>query len=285
MHTMWKGTISFGLVNIPVKMHAATENKDVKLRQLHKECQTPIKYQRTCPNCDRDVESDEIVKAYEYAKNKFVVLDDEELANLKKEQEDKAVEIVDFVKLDEIDPIYFEKSYYLSPGDGGGKAYGLLRSALNETGKIGVAKMIIRSKEQLAVIRIYQNTLVVETIHYPDEVRAVQDVPNVPEETETAKKEIDTAKMLIEQLTTEFDPEKYKDDYRTALLELIEAKKNQDEVTTAKEKPKPDNVTNLMDALEQSLDRAKKDKPKTKKKTASSGKKKTASSSKKKTGS
>ncbi|GAA0605744.1 Ku protein [Virgibacillus siamensis] len=286
MHTMWKGTISFGLVNIPVKMHAATENKDVKLRQLHKECQTPIKYQRTCPNCDRDVESDEIVKAYEYAKNKFVVLDDEELANLKKEQQDKAVEIVDFVKLEEIDPIYFEKSYYLSPSEGGGKAYGLLRSALNETGKIGVAKMIIRSKEQLAVIRIYQNTLVVETIHYPDEVRAVQDVPNVPEDTETAKKELDTAKMLIDQLTTEFDPEKYKDDYRTALLELIEEKKNQDEVTTAKEKPKPDNVTNLMDALEQSLDRAKKDKPKTKKKTASSsGKRKTASSTKKKTGS
>lgn len=278
MHTMWKGTISFGLVNIPVKMHAATENKDVKLRQLHKECQSPIKYKRTCPNCDREVESDEIVKAYEYAKNKFVVLDDEELANLKKEQEDKAVEIVDFVKLDEIDPIYFEKSYYLSPGDSGGKAYGLLRSALEDTGKIGVAKMIIRSKEQLAIIRIYKNTLVVETIHYPDEVRNVQDVPNVPEESKTAKNELDTAKMLIEQLTTEFDPEKYKDDYRTALLELIEEKKNQEEVTTAQEKPKPDNVTNLMDALEASLDRAKKDKPKTtKKKTTTTRKKKTGS--------
>ncbi|WP_077329409.1 non-homologous end joining protein Ku [Virgibacillus siamensis] len=275
MHTMWKGTISFGLVNIPVKMHAATENKDVKLRQLHKECQAPIKYERTCPNCDREVENDEIVKAYEYAKNKFVVLDDEELAKLKKEQEDKAVEIVDFVKLEEIDPIYFEKSYYLSPGEGGGKAYGLLRSALEDTGKIGVAKMIIRSKEQLAIIRIYKNTLVVETIHYPDEVRNVQDVPNVPEETKTEEKELDTAKMLIDQLTTEFDPEKYKDDYRTALLELIEEKKNQDEVTTTAEKPKPDNVTNLMDALEASLDRAKKDKPKTKKKTTTTRKKKT----------
>ncbi|WP_188454659.1 non-homologous end joining protein Ku [Virgibacillus oceani] len=281
MHTMWKGTISFGLVNIPVKMHAATENKDVKLRNLHKECQSPIKYQRVCPVCDREVENDEIVKAYEYAKNKFVVLDNEELEALKKEQEDKSVEIVDFVKLEEIDPIYFERSYYLSPNEGGSKAYGLLRAALKDTEKIGIAKMIIRSKEQLAVIRVYQNTLVVETIHYPDEVRQVQDVPNVPQEVDTPKKELDTAKMLIDQLTTEFEPEKYKDDYRTALLELIEEKKNNEQVVTGEEKPKPDNVTNLMDALQASLDKAKTDKPKPKQpkrktKTATKQKKKIA---------
>ncbi|MFD1361588.1 non-homologous end joining protein Ku [Lentibacillus salinarum] len=269
MHTMWKGTISFGLVNIPVKMHAATENKDVKLRNLHKECQTPVKYQKVCPNCDREVENDEIVKAYEYAKNKFVVLDDEELENLKKEQGDKAVEIMDFVDLEEIDPIYFEKSYYLSPNEGGAKSYGLLRSALEESGKIGIAKMMIRSKEQLAVIRIYENTLVVETIHYPDEVRDVKDVPNVPAENNAEEKELETAKMLIDQLSAEFDPEKYHDEYRTALMDLIEQKKEGDEVTTAAEKPKPDNVTNLMDALEKSLDRAQKDKkPKTKQKPA-----------------
>ncbi|MFD1036920.1 Ku protein [Virgibacillus byunsanensis] len=268
MHTMWKGTISFGLVNIPVKMHAATENKDVKLRQLHKECQSPIKYERVCPICDREIENDEIVKAYEYAKNKFVMLDDEDLETLKKEQSDKAVEIVDFVKLEEIDPIYFEKSYYLSPSEGGGKAYSLLRSALKETGKIGIAKMIIRSKEQLAVIRIYQNTLIVETIHFPDEVRSVQDVPNVPEEIDSGEKEIETAKMLIEQLTTEFEPEKYTDEYRNALLELIEAKKNGDDVATAKDAPKTEEkATNLMDALQASLDRAKQDKPKPKQPT------------------
>lgn len=264
MHTMWKGTISFGLVNIPVKMHAATENKDIKLRQLHKECQSPIKYERTCPNCDREVKNDEIVKAYEYAKDKFVVLDDEELEALRKEQGDKAVEIIDFVKLEEIDPIYFEKSYFLSPNEGGGKAYGLLRSALKDTSKIGIAKMMIRSKEQLAVIRVYQNTLVVETIHYPDEVRQIKDVPNIPEESNTLKKELDTAKMLIEQLTTTFDPEKYNDDYRTALLELIEAKKNNEEVVIGENKPKPDNVSNLMDALQASLDKTKKTKAKPK---------------------
>lgn len=263
MHTMWKGTVSFGLVNIPVKMHAATENKDVKMRQLHKECETPVKYEKTCPNCDREIESDEIVKAYEYAKNQFVILEEEELKELQKEQADKAVEIMDFVKLEEIDPIYFEKSYFLSPNDGGDKAYGLLRNSLKDTGKIGVAKMVIRSKEQLVIIRVYENTLIAETIHYPDEVRKVKDVPNVPEEITTADKELDTAKMLIDQLTTEFDPEKYTDDYRASLLELIEDKKNKEETTTtAKEKPTPDNTTDLMGALEASLDKAKSNKTK-----------------------
>jgi len=264
MHTMWKGTISFGLVNIPVKMHAATENKDVALRQLHKECETPIKYQKICPVCEREVKNEEIVKAYEYSKNKFVMLDEDDLKTLQKEQADKAVEIIDFVKLDEIDPIYFEKSYYLSPHDGGSKAYGLLRTALLDTGKIGVAKMMIRSKEQLAVIRVYANTIVVETIHYPDEVRDVGDVPNIPEDVQTSKKELDTAKMLIDQLTTEFEPTKYQDDYRTALLELIEKKKNEAGTTTAQEKPSSNHVTDLMGALQESLDRAKKDKPKPK---------------------
>src|SRR5699024_6675026 len=158
-----------------------------------------------CPVCDREVKNEEIVKAYEYAKDKFVVLDKEELEALQKEQTDKAVEIIDFVKLSDIDPIYFEKSYYLSPNEGGSKAYGLLRNSLKDTKKIGVAKMMIRSKEQLAVIRVYANTLVVETIHYPDEVRNVKEVPNVPAKVKTVKKELDTAKMLIEQLTTKFD--------------------------------------------------------------------------------
>lgn len=276
MHTMWKGTISFGLVNIPVKMHAATENKDIKLRQLHKECKSPVKYEKVCPVCEKEIKNEDIVKAYEYAKNKFVILEEEELEALRKEQEDKAVEIVDFVKLEDIDPIYFEKSYYLSPNEGGSKAYGLLRTALEDTGKIGIAKMIIRAKEQLAIIRVYKNALVVETIHYPDEVRDVKDVPNVPEDVKVVKKELDVAKMLIEQLTTAFEPEKYNDDYRTALLELIEEKKSNAQTATAKDKPVPDNVTNLMDALQASLDRAKQDKPKpktSKRKTAANKKK------------
>jgi len=276
MHTMWKGTISFGLVNIPVKMHAATENKDVKLRQLCKECQTPVQYKKVCPGCDQEVKSEDIVKAYEYAKDKFVILDEEELQALKQEQTDKAVEIMDFVKLADIDPIYFEKSYYLSPNEGGSKAYGLLRSALKDTKKIGVAKMMIRSKEQLAVIRVYANTLVVETIHYPDEVRDVKEVPNVPKSVKSEKQELDTAKMLIDQLTTTFDPEKYTDDYRTALIELIEEKKQKKQTTTvaAEGKPGPDYESNLMDALQASLERAKKENPQPKKKRKTAAKKK-----------
>src|SRR5690606_18119861 len=211
--------------------------------QLHKECHSPISYQKVCPICDKEVKNEEIVKAYEYTKNKFVVLDDEELEKLKKENEAKAVEIIDFVKLEEIDPIYFERSYFMAPGDTGGKAYALLRKSLEESGKIGVAKIIIRSKEQLAVVRVYKNTLLMETIHFPDEVRNVEDVPNVTDQ-ELSEKEVDTALLLIEQLTTTFDPTKYKDDYRTALMDLIEEKKSGEKAVTApKKQPAASNVT------------------------------------------
>ncbi len=273
MHTIWKGSISFGLVNIPVKLHAATDNKDIKLRNLHKECKTPIQYEKVCPGCDKEVKNEDIVKAYEYAKNKFVILDEEELENLKKENEEKAVEIIDFVKLEEIDPIYFEKSYFMSPNEGGSKAYSLLRKALEESGKIGIAKIIIRSKENLAVIRVYQNTLVMETIHYPDEVRSVVDVPSIPSDDKITKKELDTAITLIDQLTTTFEPEKYSDDYRTALMELIEAKVSGEQIVTATEKrPAASNVTDLMEALQASIDKTKKKKAPTRKKAATTRK-------------
>ncbi|TCJ02861.1 Ku protein [Cytobacillus praedii] len=257
MHTIWKGSISFGLVNIPIKLHSATEDKDIKLRNLHKECHSPIKYEKVCPVCDMEVKAEEIVKAYEYTKGKFVVLDDEDLEKLKKEKEDKAVEIIDFVKMEQIDPIYFDRTYYMSPGDGGGKAYSLLRKALEESEKVGLAKIIIRSKEQLAVLRVYENTLVMETIHYPDEVRKAGDVPNVPAEDKVTKKEIDTAILLIDQLTTDFEPEKYTDEYRTALLELIESKRTGKEIVTPVEKAPATNVTDLMAALQASIDKTK----------------------------
>ncbi|OMP65737.1 non-homologous end joining protein Ku [Domibacillus epiphyticus] len=262
MHTVWKGSISFGLVNIPVKLHTATENKDIKLRQLHKECHTPINYQKVCPGCEKEVKDEHIVKAFEYTKGKFVVLDEDDLEKLKKENEDKAVEIIDFVKLEEIDPIYFERSYFLAPDTGGGKAYSLLMKALVESGKIGVAKIMIRSKEQLAVVRVYKETLLMETIHFPDEVRNVQDVPNVPSNPSVNKKELDTALMLVEQLTTTFEPEKYHDDYRTALMELIEEKKaGKETVTSIGKQPAASNVTDLMAALQASLDKTKKKTP------------------------
>ena len=265
MHTVWKGSISFGLVNIPVKLHTATENKDIKLRQLHKECNSPINYQKVCPVCEAEVKGEDIVKAYEYSKNKFVVLDDEELEKLRKENEDKAVEIIEFVKLEEIDPIYFERSYFLAPDTGGGKAYALLREALSNSGKIGVAKITIRSKEQLAIVRVYGETLIMETIHFPDEVRSSEEVPNIPSDEKITDKELDTALMLIDQLTAKFEPDKYQDDYRTALLELIEQKKNGELTVTVNEKEPviPSDMTDLMTALQASLDKTSTAKKKT----------------------
>jgi DNA end-binding protein Ku len=262
MHTIWKGSISFGLVNIPIKLHAATEDKDVKLRNLHKECHSPIKYEKTCPVCDKEVKNEDIVKAYEYTKGKFVILEEEDLEALRKENEDKAVEIIDFVKMSEIDPIYYQRSYFMSPNESGSKAYSLLRKALEESQKVGIAKIMIRAKEQLAVIRVFDNTLVMETIHFPDEVRKTVDVPNVPEEDKVTDKELQTAIMLIDQLTTEFEPDKYKDDYRTALLELIEAKRTGKELVTPTEKEPVSNVTDLMAALQASIDRTKPEKKK-----------------------
>ncbi|MCM3441670.1 Ku protein [Metabacillus halosaccharovorans] len=266
MHTMWKGSISFGLVNIPIKLYAATEDKDIKLRTLHKKCHSPIQYEKTCPNCDEEVKQEEIVKGYEYVKGKYVVLTDEELKELKDEHEDKTVEIIDFVKMDDIDPIYFNRSYFIGPGENGGKAYGLLREALTKSEKIGIAEITIRSKQQLAMVRVYQNCIVMETVHYPDEVRNVKEVPSVPENVEVGEKELDTAIMLIDQLTTIFEPEKYKDDYRLALQELIERKVNQDEGKTPTEAAPRQNVVDLMSALQASIEKTKK--PQTKAKPA-----------------
>ncbi|MEH7376679.1 MULTISPECIES: Ku protein [Bacillaceae] len=257
MHTMWKGSISFGLVNIPIKLHTATEDKDIKLRTLHNKCHAPIKYEKVCSVCEEEVKPEDIVKAYEYTKGKFVVLDNEELEKLRKENEEKAVEIIDFVKMEQIDPIYYDRSYYMSPSEGGGKAYSLLRKALMESQKVGLAKIIIRSKEQLAVIRVYENVLVMETIHYPDEVRKAGDVPSVPSEDKVTKRELDTAILLIDQLTTDFEPEKYTDEYRTALLELIESKRSGQETVSAATKEVASNVTDLMAALQASIDRTK----------------------------
>lgn len=255
MHTVWKGSISFGLVNIPVKLHAATEDRDIKLRQLHKKCKNPIKYKKTCEHCNEEIKTEDIIMAYEYSTDKFIELDKEELDKLKKDQETKAVDIINFVKLEEIDPIYFDRSYYLSPGDGGGKAYALLRNSLLKAGKIGLAKIMIRSKEKLAVIRPYNNTIVMETLHFPDEVRAVNEVPNTPDNVELSTKEMDTATLLIEQLTEPFEPQKFTDDYRTALMELIQEKLQNEKGVEAKQADH--NVVDLMKALEESIKKTK----------------------------
>lgn len=269
MHTMWKGSISFGLVNIPIKMFTATENKDIRFRYLHKECHTPVKYKKYCETCGREIKEDEIIRGFEYEKGHFVIMNEEDFESAKAEVLDKAIDIIDFVNLSEIDPIYYDKSYYLSPQQTGGKAYNLLRKAMNDTGKIALAKITIRNKQSLAALRVYKNTLVLETIFYPDEVRAINNIPNLPENTDVNEKELDIAKQLIKQLTTEFKPENYKDDYREALQEIIENKIQGAETIKAAPKPAAHNVVDLMSALQASLkDKKKETKKKAKKATA-----------------
>lgn len=271
MHTIWKGSISFGLVNIPVKLHAATEDKDISFRTLHSVCQAPIKYEKVCSNCGKEVPKEEMVKAFQYGSDQYVVIKEEELQELKKKNEDKAVEIVDFVKISEIDPIYFNKSYYMSPSEGGVKAYSLLRKALEVSQKVGIAKITIRSKEQMAVLRVVENTLLTETIHYPDEVRSAKDVPNIPASDEIAERELDTAILLIDQLTNPFEPTKYHDEYREAVQKLIDEKKASNLTVKGKEKKKHGaNVTDLMAMLQASIDQTKPQvKPKRTRKKAS----------------
>lgn len=275
MHTMWKGSISFGLVNIPIKMFASTEDKDIKFKNLHKECRTPIKYTRTCPTCDKEVDWNDIVKGYEYEPGRFVLIDDDDLKALKPDI-NKSIEIIDFVNLSEIDPIYFNKSYYLSPQDTGGKAYNLLRHAMNDTGKIGIAKITIRNKQSLAALRVYENVLVLESIFYPDEVRAIDLIPGIPENLNLDQKELDMAVQLIENLSTKFEPEKYTDDYREALRELIAKKVEGEEVEIAPEAPQK-NIIDLMQALQASVEQTEPKKKATKKGTRGRKKKTTAS--------
>ncbi|MCE5168902.1 Ku protein [Paenibacillus profundus] len=252
MHTVWKGAISFGLVHVPVKMHTATEDKDISMRMIHKECGSPLSYVRSCPVCDKEVAWDEIIKGYEYEKGKFVLFDKDELEQLQ-EDANRAITILDFVDLKEIDPVYFQKTYYLSPDQAGSNAYQLLREALKETAKIGIAKVTIRAKSSLAAIRVIDNCLVMETMFYPDEIRALSQVPNVPEHVEVNPKELDMAKLLISQLSTEFEPEKYTDEYRARLLDQIQRKIAGQEVSAAPSVQPADNIVDLMAALQASI--------------------------------
>jgi DNA end-binding protein Ku len=255
MHTVWKGSISFGLVNIPVKMFTATEDKDIRFKYIHKECHTPVRYKKMCPFCNKEVLPEDIVRGYEYEPGKFVILTEEDFEAIDVKSE-KTVEILDFVKLEEIDPIYFDKTYFLAPQETGGKAYTLLREALKGKQRIAVAKITIRDRESLAVIRVYNNVIVLETIFYPDEVRDFKQVPGIPENLQTTSAELDMAVQLIDNLTTEFKPDKYTDTYRERLVERINAKVEGKEVVVRKEAEK-ENVVSLMEALRQSIQMSK----------------------------
>lgn len=251
MHTVWKGAISFGLVHVPVKMFSATEDKDISMRYIHKDCGSPLAYIRKCPSCEKEVEWEGIARGYEYEKGKFVLFEKEELEAIGTGA-NKEIKILDFIDLKEIDPIYYQKTYYLSPDQTGSNAYNLLLEAMRQSGKIGIAKVSIRSKSSLAAIRVIHDCLSMETLFYPDEIRPVTQVPNLPETVNVNDKELTMAKMLIDQLSTPFEPTKYQDDYRVDLMNLINSKIAGEEIKIAPEMQQT-NVIDLMAALQASL--------------------------------
>ncbi len=250
--SIWRGTISFGLVSVPVRMFTATESKELRFHFLHKDDLSPIGYDKVRKDTGEHVDPEDIVRGFEVAKGQYVPLEEEDLDRLDVELT-KAVDILDFVDLDEIDPVYFRKAYYLLPEDGAEKPYLLLVRALEETGKVGVAKVVIRNKQHLAALRPVDGTLVLETMYYADEVRKPE---KVSAKGDLRKAEVDMAKSLVENLSESFDPEKYDDTYRKELLELLKAK------AKGKKLPEPQEdeggeVVDLMQALRESVERTK----------------------------
>jgi DNA end-binding protein Ku len=250
--TMWKGAISFGLVSIPIRLYPATEEKGLKFNQLHDEDHGRIKYQRTCAIDGEEVTFEHIVKGYEYEKDKYVVLTDEDFDAVPVESS-RAIEILQFVDLEEIDPIYYKKTYYLIPEEMGVKAYTLLREAMTETGRVGIAKVSFRDKEHLATLRFRDDVFLLETMFWPDEIRAA-DFDEIEEsgKLKVRSQEVQMAESLIENLTSEFNPGEYKDNYREALLQVVEKKVAGEEIEVIPEAEAP-KVVDLMEALKASV--------------------------------
>jgi DNA end-binding protein Ku len=252
MRSIWRGSISFGLVSVPVRMFTATESKELKFRFLHKDDLAPIGYDKVRKDTGEHVDPDEIVRGFEIEKGRYVPLEDEDLDRLDIELT-KSIDICDFVDLVEIDPIYFRKAYYLLPEDGAEKPYALLVRALDETGKVGIAKVVIRNKQHLACLRPVEGKLVLETMYYADEVRKPEPV-KIKGDLRAA--EVDMAKSLVENLSEPFDPEKYDDTYRKELLELLRAKAKGKKLPEPSD-DEPGEVVDLMAALRESVERTK----------------------------
>src|SRR6266568_4729348 len=254
---IWKGAITFGMISIPVKLFGATESKDHAFNTLHKECKSRLKQKRWCPVDDREVFQDEVVRAFEYSKDQYVEIEDSDLEALPLPSK-HTIELTSFVKQADIDPVYFERTYYLEADQVGAKPYALLMRALKTKQVSAVAKIALRNKESLCVLRAGQNVLMLETLYYPDEIRTAE----LPEEPDVlvSPQELTMALTLVEMLEEPFDAKKYHDGYRAALLEVIEAKANGQEVVAQPEVALPKTV-DLMAALKASLEAAKKGKP------------------------
>jgi DNA end-binding protein Ku len=266
MKSLWKGSLTFGLVNIPVRLYSAVEEKSLRFHLLHEEDGGRIKYQRTCSKCGKEVTWDDIVKGFEYTKEHYVTFDQDELSALDVDSI-KAIDVVTFVPLDSIDPVYFNKTYYVAPEASGLKAYRLLQEALDAEGQVGIAKIALREKEHLATVRLMDGVFVLETMHWPDEIRTPE-FEELDKRIEVRDAEVKMARQLIQQLSGEFHPDEFSDEYRTRLEQLVEQKVEGQEVTlAAAPEEEPTKVVDLMEALKASVAdaKSKKDKPTAKK--------------------
>ena len=250
MRAIWSGTISFGLVSVPVRMYSATESKELRFHFLHKDDLQPIGYDKVRKDTGKHVDPDDVVRGFEIEKGRYVPIEDEDLDRLDIELT-HSIDIRDFVDLEEIDPIYYRKAYYLLPQDGAEKPYRLLGKALEETGKVGIAKVVIRNKQHLAALRPYEGVLLLETMYYSDEVRKPERVDGSA--TGVQKAEVEMAKSLVENLSDAFDPKKYDDTYRKELLGLIRAKAKGAKLPEPAEEEEAE-VVDLMAALRESVE-------------------------------
>ena len=253
---MWKGAISFGLVTIPVSVYPATEEKTLRFNQLHDDDGGRVRMKRVCSIDGDEVGYEHIVKGYEYEKDRYVILTDDDFEAIPVESS-RAIDIQQFVELEEIDPMQYKKSYYLVPEETGAKAYALLREALNRSGKVGIAKVSFRDKEHLAALRFRDEAFVLETMYWPDEIREA-DFGGVDVSAKIRPNELEMAQTLIENLTADWDPMEFKDDYREALLRIVEAKINGEEIEIVEAEPTA-KVVDLMEALKASVAAAKKE--------------------------
>ncbi len=257
MRPIWKGAITFGLISIPVRLYSAVQEKGLKFHLLHDDDGGRIKYQRTCSKCGKEVNWDDIIKGYEYSKDHYVTFSEEDLEALDVDSI-KAIDVVSFVPLEDIDPIYFNKTYFVAPDASGIKAYKLLADALGAEGQVGVAKVALRDKEHLATIRLKDGMFVLETMHWPDEIRAAE-FEELDKKVDVRDNEVKMARQLIQQLSGTFNPDEFQDEYRKKLEELAQQKIEGQEVTVSAEPDaEPTKVVDLMEALKASVAEAKK---------------------------
>jgi DNA end-binding protein Ku len=253
--SIWSGAISFGLVNVPVKLYSAVSRKTVRFHQLNSDTGHRISQKRVDSVTDEEVPYEKIVKGFELTKERYVVVTPEELDSIAPEKT-RAIDIEDFVDLEDIDPIFYDHPYYLVPDKGAGKAYGLLLEAMRESGKVAIARVVLRSKEQLVAIRPGEgDVLTMETMIFHDEVVPADDLDDVPstKDLKTSDRELKMAQQLIDSLSSDFEPSKYHDEYREKVLELIEAKADGQEIAIQPTDEEPQEVPDLMAALEASL--------------------------------